>query len=218
MADDAVARLYDAFVSQDPAVAIAVVERVKKSGVSQEQLFDKLFVPAMSLLGGAWSSGVIDEVEFTQASVVAEQVTSFVIPAAAAQDTGVVVLIGTIYKDQHTIGKNIIAAALREAGHRVIDLGSGVRPGEFLQRVEETSARILIVCANTIATAWDCVRVRETLSASDRNDVLILVAGGPFVADTELAKRVGANGVIRGAESAVRLVERILRDRLGNSK
>ncbi len=218
MADDAAARLYQAFVSQDPAAAIAVVERVKKGGVPQDQLFDTLFVPAMSLLGGAWSSGAIDEVAFTQAAVVAEQVTSFVIPPAAAQDTGVTVLIGTMHRDHHSIDKNIIGATLKEVGHRVIDLGSDVRPAEFLERVEETSARILIVCASTIATAEDCVRVREMLSAAAHDDVLILVAGGPFTADAGLAKRIGANGVVRSAESAVKLVERISYDRLGSPR
>ena len=52
MADDAAARLYQAFVSQDPAAAIAVIEQVKASGVPQTKLFDQLFAPAMSLLGG----------------------------------------------------------------------------------------------------------------------------------------------------------------------
>ena len=80
MADDSSARLYQAFVSHDPAGAINVIERAKRSGVAQAQLFDQLFAPAMSLLGGAWANGAIDEYTFTQASVVAEQITSFVTP------------------------------------------------------------------------------------------------------------------------------------------
>ena len=31
-------------------------------------------------------------------------------------------------------------------------------------------------------------------------------AGGPFVADPKLARSVGANGIVRGAESALKLV------------
>ena len=119
MADDAAARLYQAFVSEDPAAAIAVIERAKAGGVAQAQLFDSLFAPAMSLLGGAWAAGAIDEYTFTQAAVVAEQIASFVTPPATAQDTGVTVLIGTMHRDYHAIDKNIIGAALKEAGHRV---------------------------------------------------------------------------------------------------
>jgi methanogenic corrinoid protein MtbC1 len=88
----------------------------------------------------------------------------------------------------------------------VIDLGADVRPAEFLERAEETGARILIVYAQLVATARSVERVREMFSAGGRSDVAILVSGGPFLADTALARSVGANGVVRGAESALKLV------------
>lgn len=206
MADDAPARLYQAFVSQDPAAAIGVIERVKRSGVAQAQLLDQLFAPAMSLLGGAWASGAIDEYTFTQAAVIAEQITSFVIPPTNVSDTGVTVLMGTMHHDFHSIDKDITAAALKEAGNRVVDLGVDVRPAEFLERAEETGARLVIVYAQQIGTARSVSRVREMFTAAGRDDIVVLVAGGPFSADTQLAKSVGANGVVRGAESALKLV------------
>ena len=209
MADDASARLYQAFVSQDPAGAINVIEREKRSGVPQTQLFDQLFAPAMSLLGGAWASGAIDELTFTQAAVIADQITSFVMPPAAAQDTGVTVLVGTMHHDHHSIDKDITAAALKEAGHRVIDLGVDVRPAEFLERAEETGARILIVFAEMVSTARSVVRIREMFKAGGRDDVVLFVCGGPFAADVTLARAVGANGVARGAESALKLVAKV---------
>jgi len=206
MPDDAPARLFQAFVSQDPAAAIGVIERAKRAGVAQVQLFDQVFAPAMSLLGGAWASGVIDEYTFTQASVIAEQITSFVIPPTTSGDTGVTVLVGTMHHDLHTIDKDIIAAALKEAGNRVIDLGADVRPAEFLERAEESGARILIVFAQLIGVARSVSRVREMFSAGGRSDIAMLVAGGPFIADPKLARSVGANGIVRGAESALKLV------------
>lgn len=209
MADNAPARLYQAFVSQDPAGAITVIERAKAGGVPQAQLFDQLFAPAMSLLGGAWASGAIDEYTFTQAAVVAEQITSFVIPPATAGDTGVTVLVGTMHHDLHETEKDITAAALKEAGHRVIDLGVDVRPAEFLERAEETGARILIVFAEMMATARSVSRVREMFTAGGRDDVVMFVAGGPFSADPQLARSVGANGICRGAESALKLVGKV---------
>ncbi len=206
MADDSSARLYQAFVNHDPAAAISVVERAKKNGIAQAQLFDQLFAPAMSLLGGAWANGGIDEYTFTQASVVAEQITSFVTPPTAAQDTGITVLVGTMHHDLHEIDKDITAAALKEAGHRVIDLGTDVRPSEFLERADETGARIVIVFAQMMSTAKSVERVKEMFTAGRREDIVMFVAGGPFVADLALAKAVGANGVSRGAESALKLV------------
>ncbi len=218
MGDDSAARLYQAFVSQDPAAAIAVIEGVRDSSSDKAKLFDSLFAPAMAMLGGAWAAGVIDEDTFTQASVVAEQVNSFVTPPATAHDTGITVLVGSMHRDVHSIDKNVIAAALREAGHRVIDLGVDVRPVDFFERAEETGARMVIVSAQMISTARAVSRIREVFEAQGRDDVIMLVSGGPFAADEGLARDVGANGVVRGAESALRLVERVARERFAGSE
>jgi len=215
MAGEDTVRLYRSLVASDSAAAISVVEQVRAGGMAQEQLFDELFMPAMSLLGGAWASGQIDELEFTQAAVSTEQIVSFVLPPAARQDTGVSVIVGAMHRDLHAVRGNVIAAALGEAGYRVSDLGVDVRPADFLSRVEETGARIVVVCAETVATARDVGRVREMLISAGHDDVVLLVAGGPFDADASLARDAGANGVIHGAESALRVVQTAARDLAG---
>jgi len=209
MADDYSLKLFRAFVDQDPSRAIDVISAAKNSGVSQEQVFDQIYAPALSLLGGAWASGTVDEYAFAQASVVAEKVISFALPPMEADDTGVTVLMGTMHHDLHSIDKTIAAAALKEAGHRVIDLGVDVRPADFLARAEETDAGIVFVFASMSSTAASVSRVREMFQAGNREDVVIFVGGGPFVADADLARAVGANGVSRGVESAMRLVDRV---------
>lgn len=218
MSDEAPVRLYRGFVSQDPAAAISVIEEARAAGMERDQLFDALFAPALALLGASWASGDVDEVEFTQAAVVAEQITSFVTPQATAADTGVTVLIGCTQKDRHAVMKNVIAAGLKEAGNRVVDLGVDVRPAEFLEKVEETGARLIIVCSEILQAAAEVHGVREMLSGGGHEDAILLVAGGPFEADPALAKRVGANGVVHGAESAIKLVARVVEERLGASE
>lgn len=207
------AELFRAFVDQDPASAIQVIERARADGIAQGALFDAVYAPAMALLGGAWASGEIDETAFTQASVVAEQIGSFVMPPVTQRDTGVTVVIGTMHRDHHSIARTIVAATLKEAGYRVNDLGVDVRPTDFLERVEETGARIIIVFAEMMRTARAVARVREMLAANGLDDVVMLVCGGPFTAEPTLAREAGANGVALGAESALKLVARVARDR-----
>lgn len=218
MAEEAAVSLYRSFVEKDPARAIDVIERAKAGGMTREQLFGALFVPALTLLGQSWAEGGIDELAFMQAAVVAEQVTSFVIPSATAPDRGVVVLVGSMHRDTHSVAKDIAGGDLKEAGWRVIDLGADVRPADFLEKAEETGARILLVFAEMTTTARAVVGVREVFAAEGREDVVILVGGGPFEADRKLARVVGANGVVRGAESALRLVRRVARDLFGEAR
>jgi methanogenic corrinoid protein MtbC1 len=204
---EAAARLFDALVDQDASEAIAEIEAARASGMSRQRLFDAVFAPAMSLLGGAWADGSIDEDTFARAGVAADQVASFVAGPASRADSGVTVLVGTVQGDSHEVAKNIDSAALRAAGHRVLDLGVDVRPAVFLRRAEEAGARIVIAYAETMASALAVKRVREMFLAVER-DVVLFVAGGPFVADESLARSAGANGVVHGSEGAVRLVER----------
>ena len=206
------AQLYQAFIGNNPAEAIRVVERARAAGIEQKALFDALYAPALALLGGAWASGSLDEMVFAQAAVVAEQVGSFVMPPPSPAGTGVGVVIGSMHRDLHSIARTIIGTTLKEAGHKVTDIGADARPTDFLERIEEGGARIVIVVAEMIETARAVVRVRELLTGVGREDVVMLVSGGPFAADKSLAREVGANGVILGAESALKLVARVARD------
>lgn len=214
MADGGVTRLFDSFMQQEPSSAIAVIEEAKRSGIPQDGLFDALFVPAVAMLGAAWASGEVDEIAFTQAAVVAEQLTSFVTPALTAPATGVTIVIGCAVHEHHDINKNIVASALKQAGHRVVDLGVSVRASGFLEKAEETGAPIVIICAEMMATAASVAGVRQALDAAGHRNTVLLVAGGPFAADRSLARGAGANGVIRGASSALRMVERVVKDRI----
>ncbi|MCX8006987.1 MAG: cobalamin-dependent protein [Coriobacteriia bacterium] len=214
MQDGDVEQLFRAFTDNDPAAAIRVVEQVRASGVAQADLFDELYVPAIALLGEAWARRTIDEFAFTQAAVVAEQVSSFVMPPLVRADTGVGVVLGVMHRDRHTVMKNVVAGALKESGYRVFDLGSDVRASDFLERIEETGARIAIVFAEMLATARAVESVSDLLSAEGRSDVVLLVCGGPFAADPALARSVGAKGVISSAQGALEVLERVRRDLL----
>lgn len=207
MADDAVAQLYQAFVAHDTSRAISVIEAARKAGYAQAQIFDQLFAPAMALLGAAWARAIVDEYAFTQAAVVAEQVLGFVTPPPVAKDTRVTVLMGTIQGDDYEIDRNIIGAALREAGHRVIDLGADVLPSDFLSQAEETGSAIVIVFAQKVGPAHQLRRVREMFAAGGREAVLF-VCGAPFSAEPSLARANGANGIIKGVGSALKLVDK----------
>ena len=204
---DAVTSLYSALAAGDVASAISVVEQARGVAV-QRDLFDSLFAPAMAMLGGAWARGELDEYAFAEAAVAADQVVSFVTKPPALQDSGVTVVIGTVRDDGHTVAKNIVASALKMAGHRVVDLGDDVAGAEFVQRAEDSGARIIIVCAEQLASAHSVAGITQALASAGRDDVVLLACGGPFAADTTLARSLGVRGVIGTAEGAIELIDR----------
>ncbi len=128
-----------------------------------------------------------DEITFTQASVVAEQIGSFVMPPVARPDTGVTLVIGSIHRDRHSVMKDIVASALKEAGYRVNDLGVDVRAADFLERLEETGSRVVLRVRRDDGDASEVTRFRVLFATSGKEDAVILVAAGRFP-----RRRVGA--------------------------
>jgi methanogenic corrinoid protein MtbC1 len=162
------------------------------------------------MLGAAWAQGSLDEYRFTQAAVVADQVASFVTPASVP-DTGITIVVGSMQGEQHTVRKAIIAGALSQAGYRIVDLGTDVLPSAFLDRVRESRARIVVVFAENVATASQVGRVREMLDSAGQGAVALLVSGGPFSAEEQRARAAGAQGVVRSAEGALKVVASLVR-------
>jgi 5-methyltetrahydrofolate--homocysteine methyltransferase len=214
---EVVERLYRALAVHDPAAAIAAIEAAKVGGVPHGMLFESVFVPAMAMLGEKWAAGELDELAFTEAAVAAEQVTSFVVPPATSPDRGITVVVGCIEGDRHDLRKNIFAAAFKTAGYRVLDLGVNTSPAEFLSGVDETGARIVLAFAEMVGTASGVKRVREMLDAGGRSDVVLLVVGGPFEAEPDVARLLGANGVANSAQSVLRIVDRVAAEKLGSA-
>lgn len=215
--ESAVERLYRSFAEHDPAGAIAAIEAAKASGTPHAELFDAVFVPALAMLGEKWAAGDLDEIAFTEAAVVAEQVTSFVVPPATAPDRGITVIVGCVEGDRHDLRKNVFAAALKSSGYRVVDLGVSTSPDEFITGLDETGARVILAFAEMVGTAGVVRRIRDRLDAEKRSDVVLLVSGGPFEADPDVARLLGANGVANAAQSVLRIIDRVAADRLGSA-
>jgi methanogenic corrinoid protein MtbC1 len=212
---DAVDRLYHAIAARDPAAAIAVIEAARIAGLDHDDLFEVLYIPAMARLGAEWARGAIDETAFAEAAFTGEQVASFVTPAAASVDRGVTLVVGCLEGDHHTLREDVYSAALKTAGYRVIDLGVDTPPSAFLTAVDETGARIVVAFAETIGAAVGAARVREALDSRGAGEIVLLLVGGPFEADPEMARALGGNAVASSAQSVLRLVGRIVDERLG---
>ncbi len=118
-------------------------------------------------------------------------------------------LIGTVRGDIHDIGKNLVAAMLRGAGFRVIDLGIDVPLDKFVQAIDQHQPDIVGMSALLTTTMrqmqvnMNGFRERGLLG---RIDVMI---GGPTVT-REWAASIGAS-YARDAISAVQTAQDLLR-------
>jgi corrinoid protein of di/trimethylamine methyltransferase len=119
------------------------------------------------------------------------------------------VVIGTVFGDIHSIGKDIVATLLFAEGFEVIDLGVNVKADTFLKAVNDHRPHILALSALLTTTAMEQRNVIEGLKrAGVRDKVKVLIGGGPI--NQEFADKVGADGYGATGPSGVTVARQLI--------
>lgn len=116
------------------------------------------------------------------------------------------VILGTVEGDIHDIGKNLVSMMLTANGFRVIDLGVGVKPEQFVQACREHQPQFLGMSALLTITMPAMGRTVQALEeAGLRNGHLkIMVGGAPVTAEfaTSIGADIYADDALQAAELA----------------
>jgi len=111
-------------------------------------------------------------------------------------------IIGTVQGDLHDIGKNLVKMMLEGAGFQTIDLGTNIKPEEFVAAVREHQPQLLGMSALLTTTMPGMKATIEALEeAGLRDAVKIMVGGAPVTA--AFAEQIGADAYAPDAGSAV---------------
>jgi methylmalonyl-CoA mutase cobalamin-binding domain/chain len=120
-----------------------------------------------------------------------------------------IVLLGTVKGDLHDIGKNLVAVVLRAAGFKVIDLGTDVTAGVFVDKATELRPHIVGMSALLTTTMPEMERVVRLLTeAGVRDDVRVIVGGAPVT--ERFAADICADGYGESALDAVSVARRLV--------
>lgn len=116
------------------------------------------------------------------------------------------VIIGTVAGDIHDIGKNIVTFMLDINGFEVYDLGVDVPAQKFIEKAEETQARI-IGLSGLLTLAFESMKETiEVIRGSGLRDKVKIMIGGGQIND-EVRRYTGADAYGTDAMSAVLLAK-----------
>ena len=119
------------------------------------------------------------------------------------------VVIGTVYGDIHNIGKAIVSTLLMASGFEVYDLGTNIKPEQFIEEVRKNKADILAMSALMTTTAPEQRATIELLIEKGLRDNVIVLVGGSAINDA-FAERIGADGYAPTAPEGVELARTLL--------
>jgi len=120
-------------------------------------------------------------------------------------------ILGTIYGDIHTVGKDVAAPVFEAAGYEVVDLGVDVADQRIVEAIREHQPHIVglgTYMTSTFMHTRETVRVIEEAGLRPR---VKIICGGPAV-DSGAARRMGADDASDDAWEAVAKLDRLMEE------
>ncbi|MEG2419033.1 MAG: cobalamin-dependent protein, partial [Eubacterium sp.] len=116
-------------------------------------------------------------------------------------------VIGTVEKDLHDIGKNLVAMMMESSGFTVIDLGIDVPKEKFIEAAKENKADM--ICLSALLTTT-MANMRDTVEAIKADGIAakVMVGGAPVT--EEFATEIHADAYANDAGGAVILARQFM--------
>jgi len=215
--EEILAKLSDAIVSLDAEAARKAANEAKEANVDPTAAIRAL-AKGMRAIGEKWNRM---EVFMPEVLVAADAFYAGMEVIGRTLETeenkkiftGTMV-IGTIYGDVHTVGKDVAKAVFAaEIGVKVVDLGIEVPSEKFVDAVKQYDANIVGLGTYMSETFYNTPTVVEALKKAGLRDKVIVVCGGPAV-NRNKAIEFGADGAWDDAWVAVNEIKKLMKDKL----
>ncbi len=207
-------KLYQAIVNGDEDIAVesskALVDELKKDPKS---VLNEVMLFALRHVGDLYEKGeyfIADMV--ISAEAFKKAMNEVILPRFKENkesSSQIVCVFGTVQGDIHELGKNLAVSIFTSEGFEVIDLGTDVLPEKFVEKVIESSAKILGMSALMTTTMPNQKKVIDLLNEKNIRKDLIVMAGGAPMTD-KWVKEIGADICANDVFKALREVKSIL--------
>jgi len=188
---------------EDEEVAELVQEALDQ-GMAPEEILASGLIAGMDDVGRDFKAGDLFVPEVLIAAKAMHAGMNVLRPLLAESDVPSAgkFIIGTAQGDLHDIGKNLVKMMLEGAGFQTIDLGTNVKPEEFVAAVREHQPQLMGMSALLTTTMPGMKATIEALEeAGLRDAVKVMVGGAPVTA--AFAEQIGADAYAPDAGSAV---------------
>jgi len=206
------AQLAGAVENLDSKNVKPLVQQALASGMRPSEILTNGLSEGMRRVGKAFNTGDMFMPEVLVACDVYFSGLEVVRPLLlAGGDDSVIgtMVLGNIYGDIHTVGKNVAAPVFEANGIRVIDIGISATDEAFVEAIRKHKPQI--VGFGTYMTST-FMHTKETVAAIEKaglRDQVKIICGGPAV-DADAARRMGADDASDDAWLAVKKIKRLL--------
>jgi methanogenic corrinoid protein MtbC1 len=172
-ADELAKRALEEGISPDDVLKKGLVVGMQKVGVKFRE--NKVFVPQVLMSAKAMSTAMDHLKPFFQSGEATRKGT---------------MIIGTVAGDLHDIGKNLVAMMVEGSGFEVVDLGTDVPAGKFVEALGEYPGAFIGLSALLTTTMVNMEQIVKDVKAA-RPEAKILIGGAPV--NDDFRQKIGAD-------------------------
>lgn len=194
-------QLVDALLKSD----INEVKRILFDG--NEQMFEKIVVPAMERIGELWEEGEVALSQIYTSGIIIEEIADEVFKPRETNSVNSEKMGICVLEDYHFLGKRIVYSTLKSAGKNITDFHRK-NVDEIVQKTLDDNIDILLISTLMLPSALKIKTVVEKLKER-RSEVKIVVGGAPFRFDDQLWKEVGADAMCYNASDIFKTVDKL---------
>jgi len=207
--------LYEKMAEGLIAADVESVNKLVQEGLDKnlpaKEILDNGLIPGMDIVGQRMKTGELFIPEVLRSARVMQGAIALLKPHLSEEDSSGLgtIVIGTVEGDLHDIGKNLVSMMLQGAGFSVVDLGTNVKPQDFVEAVKSNKANILGMSALLTTTMPKMEETVRALKESGIRDQVKIMAGGAPVTQ-KFIDDIGADGYGANAASASEVAKELI--------
>jgi 5-methyltetrahydrofolate--homocysteine methyltransferase len=165
----------------------------------------------MMIVSNRFEKGEYFLPELIMAGELFKEISAILRPSPKALQTSSkgTIVFGTVQGDIHDIGKEVTVAVLEGIGYEVFDLGVNVPPERFIEKLQETGARILGL-SGLITSAYEGMKktIESLVKAGMRDQVKVMIGGG--ITDEKVRLYTGADAFGNNPSDAIKICQKFI--------
>ena len=197
------AKMSEAVIAADMETVNKLVEEALGNGIGAKEVLDNGLIPGMDIVGQRMKTGEMFIPEVLRSAKIMKAAMELLRPHMSEKESlglGTLV-IGTVEGDLHDIGKNLVSMMLQGSGFTVVDLGTSVKPQDFVDAVKEHKAVIIGMSALLTTTMPKMDQTVKALKEAGIREQVKIMAGGAPVTE-KFVEEIGADAYGANAGSA----------------
>lgn len=163
---------------------------------------EKIVVISLKHIGDGWEEGKVSLAQVYMGSKICVELVDRFIPNIDSYIENQPKIAICCFEDYHLIGKQIVSAVIKANGYKLNDYGCGVKMDKLIDNIIKDDIEIMMISTLMLSSALKIKELKKELDAINPN-IKIIVGGAPFLFDSELWNRIGANAMSKNVTEII---------------